>query len=482
MNIVYFGADVPSNRLILEQMNVTRMGVSFWSLTKRGLPKTKKYLLENYFKDNVEIYVHPGIPQGATLSEAELEEFCADYEEFVIENLDRITLFTEVDHAALPAGFKDEERRTAWHNLPEEKFAAVYSGGDLESLATRYYNVVIPNSVLEESPEVLSKMRSYSDRHGTKFHAFGVAKPDLMRNTPFTTMGTLAWLSPMMRGETIVWHSNTLTRYPKRMKDQARSRYKAVYEQARLDFDKILADDAVEVTKLALWSYAQLENWNNRTELVTMSDELLPLSNTETSTGDVTNRGVEVRKQLSRNPDEIRTLPVFGVEVTRSIETNEEGIDVLKDVSTLRSSSVSVRACNTCFIRDNCPAFKVDSSCAFSIPVEVKTRDQLKSVINTILEIQGQRVLFTKYIEDMNGGYPDPNVGQEMDRFFKMLESIKKMDDSKEMIRVSVERQGSSGVLSALFGDKAQVLNELPNGGLNEQQINQVIKDINPDL
>lgn len=482
MKLVYLGAEVPSNRTILEQMNVASMGVSVWGLIKRGLPKTKKYLLSNYFPDHVSIYVYPGLPTGRTFSADELEEFHAEYEEFIADNIDRITLFTEVTHPDVTPAFTDQQRRTVWSEVPEEKFGVVYNNGDLESLATRYLNVFLPGNLLEERSDLSAKLNTYSLRHGTVFHGIGSLKPDLMRNTPLSTIGSLAWLSPMMRGETIVWNANTLTRYPKRMKEQARSRYNAVYEKAKLNFHKIMADDAVEISKLAVWSYQQLEDWLNRTELVTVNEETPPTTNAETTPSDVAKRGDGMRKLEPRSPDEIRPLPVLGVELSRSLETNSDGIDVLRDVPLVRSTSTSLRVCNTCFIKDNCPAFKPDSSCAYNIPVELRTKDQLKSLINTMLEIQGQRTLFAKMTEDINGGYPDPNVGQEMDRFFKMLESVKKLDESKEVIRISAERQGASGVLSALFGDRAQVLNELPNGSVSEKGIDNLMKDINPDL
>jgi hypothetical protein len=148
----------------------------------------------------------------------------------------------------------------------------------------------------------------------------------------------------------------------------------------------------------------------------------------------------------------------------------------------LRSNNTSLRQCNTCFVKDNCPAFKVDNPCAFNLPVEVKTKEQLKGLINSLLEIQGQRVAFAKFAEDLNGGYPDPNTGLEMDRFFKMLKTIKELDESKEVMRVTMERGSSAGVLSSLFGDRAQKLNELSNNGYNEEQTNEVIKRItDPD-
>jgi len=478
MNIVYLGAEVPSNRSILDHSNAKKVGVSYWGLVRRGLPKTKKYLLENYFKDDVEIYVFPGIPAATILTEEELMDFAADYEEFIADNLDRITLFSEINHQSASEEFVAQQRVGAWNDIDDSKFGVVYSSGSLEDLAIRYLNIFIAGDVAETLEPMC---RKFVTQHGTKFHILGSIKPDKFRNSPFDTTSTLAWLSPMMRGETIVWFGNQLHRYPKRMKEQARSRYKAAYEAANLDFDKILADDAVEVSKLAVWSYQQLELWaNNSSYISDISDQKLPpeIRQTPPSNADISTS--ETVKLLSRNPAEIRTLPVLGVDVSRVIEQDETGRDVIKDVPVLRSNSTSLRQCNTCFVKDNCPAFKPDNACAFNLPVEVKTKEQLKGLINSLLEIQGQRVAFAKFAEDLNGGYPDPNTGLEMDRFFKMLKTIKELDESKEIMRVTMERGSSAGVLSSLFGERAQKLTELPNNGLNEEQTNEVIRKINP--
>ena len=63
MKIIYLGAEVPSNRLLLGSAGARAVGVSYWRLMKRGLPKTKTYLLKNYFPEDMEILVHPGIPK-----------------------------------------------------------------------------------------------------------------------------------------------------------------------------------------------------------------------------------------------------------------------------------------------------------------------------------------------------------------------------------------------------------------------------------
>lgn len=482
MKIVFMGADVPSNRVILEQSAAKSMGISFWGLLTRGFPKTKKYLLDNYFPKYAEIYLYPGIPKGAELSEEELENFCADYETFVMENLDRITLFAEVDHPGLGEDFISTQRATVWADVPEDKFCPIATPDTLESLAVRYLNVGISGNHLDDNA-LKARLGTYSRLHGTRFHVFGLAEPDLLNNKAFTTASTLSWLSPMMRGETIVWANNHLTRYPKRMKEQARPRHKSSYELAGLDFDKIVSDDAVEVSKLAVWSYQQLENWINRgdEDIVTMSSETHTPQNAETPPNEVTIRGSKERKLKPRSPSEMTTLPVVGLELSRVIEPDENGQSVLREVPVVRSNGTSMRVCDSCFIKDTCPAFSPQSTCAFSLPIEVKTKEQLKGLINSLLEIQGQRVMFAKFSEDLNGGYPDPAVGAEMDRMMKMLKTVKDLDDSKEMIRMTVERKGSGGMLSGLFGDKAQALNQLPNNGLDENQTNEVIKRITGD-
>ena len=79
--------------------------------------------------------------------------------------------------------------------------------------------------------------------------------------------------------------------------------------------------------------------------------------------------------------------------------------------------------------------------------------------------------------QEINGGYADPNVSQEMDRLFKMLKTVKELDDSSSFIKMTVEaKNGSAGVLSNIFGDKAQALKELPNGGLSESETTRIIQ------
>jgi len=485
MRLIMLGAEVPSNRTILESAGCTYMGVSFYRLTKRGLPKKTTYLLDNYFNSETSIFVHAGLAHDTQLTGRELEEFAADYEEFVVNNIDRITMFAEFDHPALPESFIEAQRRTVWAEMPPSKFLPVwrpstgYTG--LAELTDKYLDIAITGQAIEDETQLAQATRRYKNTKGTRFHAISCARPDNLRQVAVETASTMSWLSPMMRGETIVWNGTSLVRYPKRMKDQARPRYKAAYEKAGLDYELIMEDDNKEVSKLAVWSYNQLESHLNNLDagkdISYMSDEKQEDISAETLPANANTRGVEVRKVLPRDPAEMTSLPVFGYNMKTVVETDDDGNEIIKDVPVVHTKASSLRACDTCFVAANCPAFKPQSACQFNLPVEVKTKDQMKALINAIIEMQGQRVAFMRFTEEMNGGYADPNVSQEIDRLFKLLKTTKELDDSSSFIRMTVEgKSAGAGVLSAIFGDKAQALRELPEGGLNEVQTTRIIQ------
>jgi hypothetical protein len=501
VNIVFGGAEVPSHRILLTEAGVKSVNVNYWRLKKRGLPKTKDYLLSERFPEDVQIYVDggAGAADEAGMTQRELLEYAADYQDWVILNSERITLATEFDCRSLGLPWIQEQRKTFWEELGEEKFMPVWHGdlapAALMALAEMYENVAIPGSVVESDFALAGRVQGLVTRFGTKFHGLGVAKPDNLRQVPFTTASTLSWINPMKNGETIVWDGTRLVRYPAKMKDQARPRYKRAAEDAGLDFEKILNDDPNENVRLAIWSYLQLEaNLDKKKPDLSIIDGGL-LSDNSAHMDDPgssekvgalpDNRDVEVRKQSAvdrpelkvRSPQEMTTLPSLGVTTKTVTDYDPEGREFLRDAPLINSNSNSLRQCNTCFVAANCPAFKPDNTCAFSLPVEVKTKDQLVSLLNAIIEMQGARVAFARFAEELNGGYPDPNVGQEVDRLFKLVKNMKELQENREFIKMTVERQGAGGVLSAIFGDKAEKLKQLPSGGLDEGQTTRIIAD-----
>ena len=487
MNIVFMGGEVPSHRILLADAGVKHIGVNYYRLMKRGLPKTKNYLLSEKFPDDVKIYVDGGGHQinDLNLTERELEEYAADYQDWVAINADRIDFATELDARALGPNWINHQRKTFWEDFGPERFSVVWhqdtSHTGLYALSERYMNVSILGESIEDDTSLSARTRALLHQFpDLQFHGIACAKPDNLRQVPLATASTLSWLSPMMRGETIVWDGTRLVRYQKKQKDQARPRYKAIIEKAGLDFDKIINDDSNEVTRLAIYSYLQLEKNldKNKPLLSDNSDELDSAGSAETRGLAPDNRGVEVRKQFKgRDPEEMQTLPVFAVSTKRIVDKDNNGIDVIRDATVLESTSTSFRQCDTCFVASNCPAFKPGNSCAFNLPVEIKTKEQLKSLLNAVIEMQGARVAFARFAEELNGGYPDPNTGQEIDRLFKIVNEVKKLEENKEFVRMTVERQTSGGVLSSLFGDKFLPPKEEPIQVISESDSSRFIND-----
>ena len=59
----------------------------------------------------------------------------------------------------------------------------------------------------------------------------------------------------------------------------------------------------------------------------------------------------------------------------------------------------------------------------------------------------------------------------------QLVGQVKELEENKEFIRITAERQTSGGVLSALFGDKANTLRELPNGGISEAASSRILDE-----
>ena len=499
--IIFGGVEIPSNRTLLETSGVTNVMLSYWGLKKRGLPKTKPYLIGEHFYSDMKVWVDSGAVQAdkAGLSAREMEEYAADYEEFIALNYDRIEGWVEFDSHVWGL-HKVQQQRAAFENDPKMwvVWHESYGQGKLMEWAEQYANVAIPYETIESVTNLSAITRSLKSKFEVQFHALATAKPDNLRQIPFDTASTLSWISPMRRGETIVWDGQKIVRYPKKMKDQARNRYQRVVLQAGLDFEKFKADDTKEATKVAIWSYLQLENSMDKGKdkpdlrvikgglppiqdmLVDNNDDtlytgLMDFDPTGSDNSDSPMRKTEPNKIVPRLASERTPMPVFGYDTKMIVEQNDEGKDILREAPIVKSEMTSLRQCNTCFVAASCPAFKVDSTCAFNLPVEVKTKDQLKSLLTAIIEMQGQRVAFMRFAEELNGGYADPNVSQEMDRLFKLVKSMKELEENREFVRITAERSTSGGVLSAIFGDRASALREMEQP-LNEAETTHIIK------
>jgi hypothetical protein len=130
-------------------------------------------------------------------------------------------------------------------------------------------------------------------------------------------------------------------------------------------------------------------------------------------------------------------------------------------------------------LASRCPQFQENAECAFSLPVEIRTKDQLNAALRGLVEMQVGRVMFGRFAEELEGQGLDPALSAELDRTFNLIEKFKNINDTRDTVRFEVEARGSSGVLSRLFGAKAgEQARALPNGGMSEEATNAMYAEI----
>ena len=484
----FLGAEIGSNWTKLNASGVKDVGFSFHRFINRE--KSKRYfegVLSSRLPEDVNIHLYPGIPVGF---KDDLETFRAQYEKFISGNIERIASVQEIDEG--PAAWIQQQRRGYYSQLEAVIFRPVWRDTDgqaaLQALAEQYETVSIPEGAISSDTTLASRTRALGQMYGTSFHALGTARPDNLRSIEFTSASTLAWLAPRLHGETIFWDGHHIIRYPKREKEQARKRLRGAFQRAGFDPDLILADDYTEVVRATIWAYQRMEaDVNDRRdrpftvieggEIADNSGESSPTEIAVHPAKRADISPMEPRKlPTPRDPLDRAYLPTLNLTTTTVSEQSDTG-PVLRDITVPSLGNSTLRQCNTCYVAAQCPAFTQDSECAFHLPIEVRTREQLRGLLQAIIEMQGQRVAFARFTEELNGGYPDPAVSSEMDRLFKLVDQLKKLEDNREFIRVTAERHSSGGVLSALFGERGKAAQMLPNGGLDVDQTNMIISN-----
>lgn len=443
MRVFFGGAEKGSHRRILERAGVTQFGVN---LTHFPIPKTKELVLSETFTGEVIIYTSEG------------DEDIHRFDEFLRQHEHHITAVI---------GRPDYDG--AWLGA---KYVPVWSDDqDLERLAIlcqKHGRVAISDKAI--TGKTIPRIRSLAQRWGVQLYGL-TSKPDSIEALPWHTVVIGSWTSAIRYGETQVWDGHGLRRYPAQQKESARKKHRADIQRLGLNPDLVIADDTTEVGMLAIRSW---QAWESRaydprkqppkegsmSDLTPHEITMTPLS----TTGEV---GVPGGTSIAMTPPEKRheserlLLPVMGLETITSIgqkTPSEQGesyeIDP-EEVTVIRHTNSLLRQCDNCYLASKCPAYKEHSECGFSLPVEIRTKDQLQAALRALLEMQVSRVMFARFAEEMDGQGLDTGLSAEIDRMFNLVNKFKDISDTRDVIRMEVEARGSAGVLSRLFGQKA---------------------------
>jgi hypothetical protein len=262
---------------------------------------------------------------------------------------------------------------------------------------------------------------------------------------------TSAWIASQKYGETQVWGGTKLHRYAGSRKAEARPRHRADIERLGIDYKLIEVDDPEETARLAVVSWLA---WEERHAVT--APNLVALSSTEEYSDQdgmgSAHVGLASVSRAARHDREQILLPVMGLEAHEERQVDGNGEETFRVTESVSGVGQLMRSCDSCFIATKCPAFQPQHTCAFKIPVVIKSKDQLQGLMRTVIEIQGQRVLFARFAEEIEGQGLDGSLSSEIDRLFKSLAAMKEINDTRDVLRLEMEARGNSGMLSRLFG------------------------------
>lgn len=494
--LFFMGGEQAGMRATLRDEGVTNLGVSFAGLERRMPKKRRKVAIEDWGFEHVFLDSggHSANSNPGKRTVGEWEDYAAAYQAFIEENIDGLSMVTEFDCAVLGPSWIEKQRRGFYSQLDREMFLPIWHPEEglttLEAMSHDYPRIGVHESAFSGSVNINGRLNALA-RRGTWLHGVGVSRSEVLRQVDFSSAASTTWLSATRFGETMVWDGNRLLRYPKKMKDQARMRHRSLFERAGFDADLISEDNAREVTRLSIWSWLQVEHDTQRYRL--NSPPYRPNSqgggtNTPESGTDVDRvetmdleSGNDVSTSSSQREPVIEretvTLPVLAVNQVEAFDSESKET---RQIPVASISGTSSRVCNDCFVRDRCPGFKPDNTCAYDIPVEARTPEQRKALASGLLQMQTQRVAFMRFVEELNGGYADPSLSQEIDRLLKTFTTVADLEDNRDIFRMHIEARGKTGAISRLFGADvaAAITEEQGPPGLGRRDTDNVIDGV----
>lgn len=462
MDLYFGGAEIPGHRTMLAEAGVTHAAFSYMGLRRRTKFR-KPWVVADKFPAEQQVFLDSGAytvnrAEEDTYTQRELKEIAAHYMSFVQDNIDSLCMVSEFDAMPLGRDWIQAMRDDFWDDLPENKFLPIWHGDsgldDLYALAKKYSRVGVPQVALGDR-NLAPMLNSLVSDYGTHLHGVAMTKPAEMAAIRWSSVASTSWISPSQYGDTIVWNGKELKRYPKKYKDIKRKAHRTLFENAGFDAQKIEEDDTNEVLRFTIWSWQQLVADLDRhrgRHIVATLDETPAEANAEPTPGAVDTPTPEMRKPVTtrvRGDDERTSLPVLAT----GLSQGEDGKGDEKPL--VRARGTSMRVCDTCFLKAKCPAFEENTSCAYDIPVELRTKDQFKALLETLIEWQFQRVAFMKMSEDMEGGYADPNLSNEMDRLMRLTVKKTELEQEGFSLKIEAKERGQAGTISRLFGNDA---------------------------
>lgn len=471
MHIYFGGAEKGSYRNMLVTAGVERYGIN---LTHFPIPKRKELDLYSLFQGG-----------SLLLYTSEGDEDTGRYDAFIRDHSEALNVII---------GRPDYDG--TWLG---EKYVPLWNDeGDLERLAwlcQKYGRAAVSDKAV--NPRNAQRINALAQRWGAKLIGL-TSKPDLIEKVNWDSVVVGSWTSALRYGETQVWDGHGLRRYPAQQKESARKRHRADILRLGVDFDAVLSDDVTAVGMLAILSWQQWESStfggydpmtdDDENEFGTDANGQIVAIDPQTPSGGLAvsqGSNLTIGVPNKRHETDRFLLPVMGVEQVTSmgsqtLDNEGETIEINPEtIPVLRYNADPLRQCDSCYLSSRCPAFQEHMECAYKLPIEIRTKDQLQSALRALIEMQVGRVLFARFAEELEGQGLDPALSAEMDRVFALVEKFSNISDTRDMVRLQVEARGNAGVLSRIFGQRAgDVSKQLPGGGFDAHATNALYDNI----
>lgn len=473
MDLYFGGGEINAFGELLESMGVDTITVSFMGLRRR-IKHLDKVRLADRFSANTRVILDSGCHtiNNAPDQRYDNDELCdiaAEYDAFVERHKDFLYAWTEFDAVQLGAEWIEgrrmgtEKEIVVWH---EEDGV-----GALTELTDGYKRVGVTGTALGDR-DLTPRLNLAVREQGTELFGLGMTKPEQMSAIKWAGVTSTSWLSPVKFRDLIVWTGGELKRYPKKNREMGKKRHRTYFRDIGLDPDLIETDDNNELLKLSIWSWLQQVADINGTPLASKlvtNPEISPVSrNAEDTPEGVANYRGEMQNPNAPVKRPLRLIPGMTVDTRDEVYHNAEGTRLTRQLRLVRTTSESVLQCSTCYLAGKCPAFEPGAACVYEIPVEIRTKDQLAAVQAALIEMQTKRVLRGSLMEEVEGGYMDPNLSAEMDRLNRLIKTRHEMEAEGFSLTIKANQAGATaqagaGVLSRIFGREAsEPARELP--------------------
>lgn len=464
LSLYFGGSEIHGWRKLLAEQGVTDVGLSFVGLSRRTKFK-RPWLISDKYPDTQRIFLDSGAyslnKSPEKYQRAEIEDLYELYLSFVRANIGRVEMVSEMDAVHLGQAWIERQRQEL-SEAAGDKFLPIWhveSGmAELERLAANYSRVGVPQASVGGRDIAVTLKRLA--RQGVRLHGVAMTQTKLMESVAWDSVASTSWLSPAQFGDSQIWTGHELKRYPKAYKQQGRKRHRQHLSRQGFDTELYEGDDVTEVLKVALWSWRQLvDHINSRgRHIVTMlANEADPL-NAENDAEVVGSQLPETRNEIAtvepRAEGERELLPGLNLRQVTRTEVGKDGEKIEKTINLPGVTSTSMRQCNSCYVSSYCQAMRPDASCAYEIPIEIKTVEQKEAADDAVRAIRFQRIAFMSMVEQLEGGYADPNLSKELDAWDR-TRSRERTEDSDTLsinIKASSKHQAEGGVLNRLFG------------------------------